>query len=510
VSVSASRSWSRRRFLRAAGVSAGVAALLPYIPRLASADVPPARRLITFTMPMTSLKSEWVSTGSGAPFISGAALPALDGAMLSPLAPHASKLVVLDGIEPTVGGALYGTQPQTAGPAFFSTGHFMLPTLWTGTRQIPYGPIAAPEPPLLVGVTRETTARGWSIDQAVHARLAASTPHLQSLQLSCCEGYDHASPDNQSCVSFGAPLPGSSLATQLFPSANPQHAFDQIFGGITDPRGARRRGSVLDLVQTQMTRLRAQLPSGDRARLDAHHQGIVDLEARIRAGEAACIPPPRAESWDRDRQVADPRECARVVFELMRLAFECDLVRCVSFVCSTEQDGIPPQSWDPTLPVTRSPDDNRLHPISHDQDHDADARIVMRAFNRSMLGALADLASTLERGANTMASTIIAVQGTMSNAATHSSRVPPCLLIAGTDTPIQTDQYVALAPAPPDGERGDTVDHNRLLTTLAHAMGLEDVTTFGDVGDYAPVSDPSGPPDEARPLQHGLIAEVLR
>jgi hypothetical protein len=512
VDMSSGRTWGRRRFLRAAGVTAGAAALLPYIPRLVSADAPPARRLITFTMPMTSLRDEWTSNGIGQPFASdGSPLPPLAGNMLAPLAGHESKLVILDGVEPTLAGILHGIQLGPPGPPFFGTGHFVLPTLWTGTRQIPYGAVSAPMPPSVVGFTMETSAGGESIEQAVHRRLLTSAPHLQTLQLSCCMGSDQQLHDNQDCVSFAAPLTGSAAAPQLFPIADPQQAFDQFFGAIASTRpSARTRASVLDLVGSQMARLRAELPADDRARLEAHHQSIVDLEARIREGAARCILPPRPSSWSHDMQLSDPRGCARVMFEIVRLAFECDLVRCASFVCSTEQDGITPQAWDPTIPLTRPPDDNHLHALSHQQNDHDDARVVMRMFNRSMVACLADLVRTLESSQDTMSDTIIAVQGTMSDTALHASRMPPCLLVAGENTPIRTNQYVRFASMPADGVRGDTIDNNRLLTTLAHAMGLSDVTTFGEVGTYAPVVDPSGTTDDALPIQHDPIAEILR
>lgn len=502
--------WSRRRFLRTAGITAGAAALLPYVPRLAAAAGPPAQRLITFTMPMTTLRDEWTSNGSGPAFVSdGSALPPLAGSILSPLAGLESKLAIVDGVEPTLAGIMHGIQRAPVGPAFFSTGHFVLPSLWTGTRQLPYGPVGVVEPPLVVGVTFEASARGPSIEQAVHARLAASAPHLSTLELATHEPISGHN-DDQNCVSFTAPLPGELLAQQRFPSGDPRRAFDRIFAAAIPGRSAGTRGSVLDVVRGQMTRLRAELPSEDRQRLDAHHQSILDLEARLRAAPGSCTTPPRPDTRTAELQNLDPRENARILFELIRLSFECDLARCLSFVCGYEQDGITPQCWDPTLPVTRAPEDNGLHSLSHQQDAADDAREVMRRVNRSMVGCLADLVHTLETGSDTMQSTIVAVQGTMSDAAAHSARVPPCLIVAGSATPIRTNQYLRFGTPPTAGERNGSIDNNRLLTTLAQAMGLSDVETFGEVGTYAPCADADCTEDPALPIEHAPIAELLR
>lgn len=223
--------------------------------------------------------------------------------------------------------------------------------------------------------------------------------------------------------------------------------------------------------------------------------------------------PSRPEAWDFARGIGDPRECARVLFELVRLGFECDLVRCVSFLCGNESEGIAPQSWDPSIPLVRDPGNNGLHMHSHEfHDHD-DSAVSMRGFHRSQLGCLADLAHTLASGANTLDDTIIAVQGTMNDTAQHGSRVPPCLLIAGASTPIRTNQYVHFGPEQPEAEygvKGDTCDNNRLLVTLGQAMGLSDMTTFGYVGQYDfRWSDDRGTQPGA-PIDHAPIAEVLR
>ena len=68
---------------------------------------------------------------------------------------------------------------------------------------------------------------------------------------------------------------------------SPATIYTQLFGGFTppdstDPRNALRT-SVLDLVKDDIDRLKPQLSTHDRNRLDAHLTGVSELRARILA-----------------------------------------------------------------------------------------------------------------------------------------------------------------------------------------------------------------------------------
>ena len=54
---------------------------------------------------------------------------------------------------------------------------------------------------------------------------------------------------------------------------------------------------------------------------------------------------------------------------------------------------------------------------------------------------------------------------------THSFKATPFVVAGGCAGAIPTGRYL---------EFDESVDHNRLLVSMCHAMGLSDVQTFGD------------------------------
>ena len=71
---------------------------------------------------------------------------------------------------------------------------------------------------------------------------------------------------------------------------DPRVAFDMLFGsGATaEDRAARRetRRSILDFIGGEVERVRRQLGTGDRTRLDRYLDNVRELERRIQAVEA--------------------------------------------------------------------------------------------------------------------------------------------------------------------------------------------------------------------------------
>src|SRR5262245_38239085 len=91
------RAWNRRDFLKAAGIGAA-AAVLPFVPEPARAQVTGPKRLLLLTHGNGSVLQRWRDNGS-ARFSNGAALPELAGPILAPLAPFRDRLLLVDGID---------------------------------------------------------------------------------------------------------------------------------------------------------------------------------------------------------------------------------------------------------------------------------------------------------------------------------------------------------------------------------------------------------------------------
>lgn len=471
--------WNRRRFLQAAGIGASAAALAPFVPiSSATAGGAAPRRLVLFTLPMGSVFTEWRRNGAGTAFATGTALPPLRGRVLAPLDGLQSRLAIVDGLDIE---AAY--LPVETRPRYLTGGHHAMPCVWTGRMPVPTAPVPPPGPGDAATDTYQLGSAGPSIDRVYHEHQLAGARHLSAYQLGCWAPLAPSHYDARACSSYDTPSSGD-LATPLFPVWNPRTVFDAMFsavgtGGGSDRR-MRERQSVLSVVRGEMSRLRAELPAEDRDRLDRHHQSIVDLEARLGGSGPTCAAPEPPRSYsDRDTR-ADPREVARIMHRMVRLAFECDLARSVSFMCGTEVHLGNPRAWDPSLPVGSTPSTS-LHAISHEQ-HVASNRDVMLAYNRSMVESLGELARELQSGNNSLSDTLIVAGGPMSDSDVHVSRNPMFMLIAGENIGVVTNRYFRFGSwRSSDGDRANGgIPHNRLLTTVAQALGMSSVTSFGD------------------------------
>ena len=184
------------------------------------------------------------------------------------------------------------------------------------------------------------------MDQIVARQLASDT-QLASLELTL-----------ESNELLGACDPGYSCAyvsticwrdptTPLPMENNPRAVFERLFGASnsTDLRArsaefARDR-SILDSVAQGVARLQRGLGVRDRAKLSQYLEAVRDVERRIQRAE---------EQGSRDLPVVEQpqgipatfEEHAALVFDLLGLAYQCDLTRVFTFMVApgTKQSGV--------------------------------------------------------------------------------------------------------------------------------------------------------------------------
>lgn len=184
------------------------------------------------------------------------------------------------------------------------------------------------------GVARTGTFIGPSFDQIV-ANAVGQTTRFPSLEV----GVQRS--DNG--LSYAGPYAVNP------PESSPIALFNRIFGegfrapgesSGPDPRLALRR-SVLDGVREQATSLSSRLGASDRARLDAHLEGIRAIELQIEALQAdppdypACMRP-TAPDADYPDVEGRPQMSAvsRVMSDLVAMALACDQTRVFSVMYS--------------------------------------------------------------------------------------------------------------------------------------------------------------------------------
>ncbi|QDV41846.1 hypothetical protein Enr13x_16890 [Stieleria neptunia] len=174
---------------------------------------------------------------------------------------------------------------------------------------------------------------GVSVDQIAAEQLAGQT-RLPSIELglegsrnagSCDSGYSCAYSSNISWRNETQPMPKETI---------PRLAFERMFGSgdLAERRESNRiRKSVLDVVRGDAQRLMKQLGKSDLRKMDEYFSGVREIEQRIERTEqedAAALPDieipfGRVESF---------REHARLMFDLMVLAFQTDTTRVATLM----------------------------------------------------------------------------------------------------------------------------------------------------------------------------------
>jgi hypothetical protein len=186
-----------------------------------------------------------------------------------------------------------------------------------------FGPSSAP------GFSSD--AGGPTIDAVIadSAGVADRTP-VHSVHVRCAKAQ---STDGDSVTTYDAlshRQVGGSLVAQI-PFVNPQEVWEFLFGEfVPKPDDRALRQSILDYVKGDVDRLRPVLGSEDNGRLDAHLQGVFELEAKIAAMPPSCELP----SLPAATNMGSPEpniETNLAMAELIAYAFICDVTRVASF-----------------------------------------------------------------------------------------------------------------------------------------------------------------------------------
>lgn len=121
----------------------------------------------------------------------------------------------------------------------------------------------------------------------------------------------------------------------LPPEFNPQNVWNTLFGSFVpkdDPSGPLR-SSVLDAVKAQTDALKKRLGQEDKQRLDAHLDGVNELQNKIAALPPACAAPGMPAETNPPVMGPEPLVTVnQIMSELVAYAFECDVTRVASML----------------------------------------------------------------------------------------------------------------------------------------------------------------------------------
>jgi hypothetical protein len=181
-------------------------------------------------------------------------------------------------------------------------------------------------------------ANGISMDQVAAQRVADQTP-LPSLELGVTPvaigvdavvGYTRV---------YGSHIAWSSPTTPLAREINPRSVYERLFRASSGPQGnsAKMDTLLLDRVLGDAKRLRAQVGSEDRLRLDEYLTVVRSLEERVqRSGSVARTAwkprvslDPKAAPTDHPN---DHSEHVRLMLDMIAVAFQSDTTRVCTFM----------------------------------------------------------------------------------------------------------------------------------------------------------------------------------
>lgn len=464
------RNLSRRSLLQALAGSAGamsLANLLGTTDAHAQTTTPPLRFVAIFT-PHGGLPEFWNPQGGETDFTLE-----FPNSMLSPLQPHRSRLLVLDGVDYQV---LY---------EHGLTGHEGAPvTFLTGSK--------------VSTASGDDLPQSASLDQVLGNAIGGAT-RFRSLQLNAWEQFGGQHVYNS--ISFTAN--GSRVPFERDPAAVYQRLFGAVPPPATDPAEAARlvarRKSMVDFLIRDATRLRDRLAAEERQKLEAHLEALRDIERRLgslggsptptptpQPASAACNggTAPPAYGLDQLGNLARMPELTRLHLDLITRAFACDLTRVVTLT-------IPGPSM-PWIGITEDVHNDLAHRLDvSDATLRAQVRTrmatVQRWYAEQVAYLMTQLAAVQEGSGTVLDNTIILWGNELGDAAGHMNVRVPTVLAGGAGGRFRMGRFLRVRPQgsnPLGSWRGPgtplpgAVAHNKLLVSIANAFGVN-VNTFG-------------------------------
>lgn len=307
-----------------------------------------------------------------------------------------------------------------------------------------------------------------SMDQIAARELSKET-QLASLELGIESNAMVGNCDGGASCAYTNTIAWRTPTTPLPIENDPRAVFERLFGttGSTDPEARmerlRRDRSILDAVGGELKGLELILGPGDQIKLDEYLDALRDIERRIQMAEQQST----RELPVVDQPVGVPSdyaEHAKLMMDLLALAYQTDLTRISSFMLAREVSG---RAY-PEIGVSDS-----HHPLSHHQDEPAKLERLhkINEYHFQQFTYLVEKLAALPEADGTMLDSTLFLYGTgISDSNTHFHDDLPIALVGGKATGIQGGRYVRYA---------DDTPLANLYMTILDKLGVP-VDSFGD------------------------------
>jgi len=307
-----------------------------------------------------------------------------------------------------------------------------------------------------------------SMDQIAARELSKET-QLASLELGIESNAMVGNCDGGASCAYTNTIAWRTPTTPLPIENDPRAVFERLFGttGSTDPEvrmeRLRRDRSILDAIGGELKGLELILGPGDQIKLDEYLDALRDIERRIQMAEQQST----RELPVVDQPVGVPsdyEEHAKLMMDLLTLAYQTDLTRISSFMLAREVSG---RAY-PEIGVSDS-----HHPLSHHQDEPAKLERLhkINEYHFRQFAYLVEKLAALPEADGTMLDSTLFLYGTgISDSNTHFHDDLPIALIGGKATGIKGGRYIRYA---------DDTPLANLHMTILDKLGVP-VDAFGD------------------------------
>jgi hypothetical protein len=436
----------RRTFLRGLGAAIALPMLDAMMPVRALAGTVGAKKIPTrmafLFVPNGAHMPDWTPTATGADFD----LPYI----LQPLQPYKNELLVLSGLTQDRGRSNNdggGDHARSAGS-------------WLTCAQ----PLKSEGSQIRVGV---------SADQVAAERVGRET-RFGSLELGLEPGRQGGKCDTGYSCAYSNNISWRNESTPMTREINPRLVFERLFSSALPQEasaGQKRREvlkkSILDFVLEDATALRRKVGGNDRQKIDEYLTAVREIEQRVEQAERMVasantsvaagyeIPEGIPESYD---------EHARLMLDMMVLAFQSDTTRVCTFMLANEGSN---RSYK-NIGVS-----DGHHGLSHHQgDHAKQAKI--REINHYHMQHFAYLLNRLrsipEGDGNLLDHSMLVYGGGLADGDRHQHDDLPLLLAGRGGGTIQPGRHLRFATETPMAN---------LLVSMLDRMDVPN-SAFGD------------------------------
>jgi hypothetical protein len=410
----------RRTFLRGLGATIALPLLDAMVPAATALAATPGRsvkRLGVVYVPNGMSMTNWT------PAVEGDAFELTP--ILQPLAPYRDRLLVLSGLadRPAFPRPGEGAGDHARAAGTFLTGVHVKKTEGADVQAgISMDQIAAQE------LGRET--------QLPSLELALETVEL----LGACDG-------GYACA-YGNTISWRGPTTPNPMENDPRAVFERLFGNTDSTDRVARLSrmqtnrSILDSVTGKVTRLQQKLHPADRTRLSEYLESIRDVERRIQKAEEQSLRDLPAVEQPAGIPAGFEAH-GELMFDLLALAYQCDLTRVSTFMMGREVSGR-------AYPEVGVPDSH--HPVSHHQNRPEmiEKLAKINVFHMQVFAHfLHKLASTPDGDGSLLDHSVILYGAGISDSNTHFHDNLPIAVLGARDAGIKGGRHLRYSQETP-------------------------------------------------------------